>query len=280
MFSMKKSLLFGAIIALFAACNGNDPKLTQAVTFTVGTFEQSTAPMSMPAKAPIYDEAENGTALTDIYVFDGGIEVLHQTSDMEEFGTFTLNLTHGNHNLSFIATRSTGISIEGSTMTMETVRSTFGSLLSLNVGTGTTAQDITLNRITGKMVITITDAFPSNANEIEFVINPRYKDLSTSTLCATNGESVTQRVSCASKVGKDNQSFTFTLLAPSLTEEYTADVTINVYDSSSTLIHAVSIADVRLAANTQTLLSGKLFRGTDAALSVDHSWKSDIVGTF
>jgi hypothetical protein len=277
---MKKSLLFGAIIALFAACNGNDPKLTQAVTFTVGTFEQSTAPMGMPAKAPIYDEAVDGTALTDIYVFDGGIEVLHQTSDMEDFGTFTLNLTHGNHNLSFIATRSIGISIDGSTMTMETVRSTFGSLLALNVGTGTTAQNITLNRITGKMVITITDAFPSNANEIEFVINPRYKDLSTSTLCAINGESVTQRVSCASKVGKENQSFTFTLLAPSLTEEYTADVTINVYDSSSTLIHAVSIADVRLAANTQTLLSGKLFRGTDAALSVDHSWKSDIVGTF
>ena len=277
---MKKSLLFCAIIALFDACNGNDPKLTQAVTFTVGTFEQSTAPMGMPAKAPIYDEAVDGTALTDIYVFDGGIEVLHQTSDMEDFGTFTLNLTHGNHNLSFIATRSIGISIEGSTMTMETVRSTFGSLLSLNVGTGTTAQNITLNRITGKMVITITDAFPSNANEIEFVINPRYKDLSTSTLCAINGESVTQRVSCTSKVGKENQSFTFTLLAPSLTEEYTADVTINVYDSSSTLIHAVSIDDVRLAANTQTLLSGKLFRGTDAELSVDHSWKSDIVGTF
>ena len=278
---MKKSLLFGAIIALFVACdNGNQPTELQAVTFSIGTFDQTTAPMGMPAKAPIYDEAEGGTALTDIYVFDGGAQVLHQTSDMEEFGTFTLNLTHGNHNLSFIATRSTGISIEGSTMTMETVRSTFGSLLSLNVGTSTPAQDITLQRITGKMTITITDAFPSNANEIEFVINPRYNDLDVTTLCATNAQEVTQRVSCASKVGKENQSFTFTLLAPSLTEEYTADVTINVYDSNSTLIHAVSIADVRLAANTQTLLSGKLFRGTDAALSVDHSWKSDIVGTF
>ena len=262
------------------ACNQNTPEPTQEVTFNISAFQQTTAPMGMPAKAPIYDEAEGGTALTDIYVFDGGVQVLHQTSDMEEFGTFTLNLTHGNHNLSFIATRSTGISIEGSTMTMETVRSTFGSLLALNVGTSTPAQDITLNRLTGKMVITITDAFPSNANEIEFVINPRYKDLSTSTLCAINGESVTQRVSCASKVGKENQQFAFTLLAPSLTDEYTADVTINVYDSNSTLIHAVSIADVRLAANTQTLLSGKLFRGTDAALNIDHTWNSDIVGTF
>lgn len=277
---MKKTLLFCAIIALLAACDNNDPQATQAVTFSVSTFQQSTAPMQAPAKAPIYDEAENGTALTDIYIFDGGSEVLHQTSDMEEFGTFTLNLTHGTHNLSFIATRSTGITIDGSTMHMETVRSTFGKTLALTVSSSTPAQELTLDRISGKMTITITDAFPTNANEIEFIINPRYKDLSTSTLCATNGESVTQRVSCASKVGKTDQQFAFTLLAPSLTSEYTADITINVYDSSSTLIHAVSIADVRLAANTHTLLSGKLFRGTDATLNVSHAWNADIVGTF
>ena len=278
---MKKAFLCLAAVCCLVACNHqNTPEPTQEVTFHLSSFQQSTAPMGMPAKAPIYDEAENGTALTDIYVFDGGIEVLHQTSDMEEFGTFTLNLTHGNHNLSFIATRSTGISIDGSTMTMETVRSTFGKVLALSVSSSTTAQELTLQRITGKMVITITDEFPSNANEIEFVIDPRYKDLSTSTLCAINGESVTQRVSCNSKVGKTDQAYTFALLAPSLTDEYTADVTINVYNSNGDIIHAVSIADVRLAANTQTLLSGKLFRGTDAALNIDHTWKSDIVGTF
>ena len=262
------------------ACNQNTPEPTQEVTFSISAFQQTTAPMGMPAKAPIYDEAEGGTALTDIYVFDGGVQVLHQTSDMEEFGTFTLTLTHGSHNLSFVCTRSTDISVADGTMTMETVRSTFGKVLALSVSSNTPAQDITLQRITGKMVITVTDEFPSNAHEIEFIINPRYKDLSTYTLCAINGESVTQRVSCASKVGKTDQQFAFTLLAPSLTDEYTADVTINVYNSSSVIIHAVSIADVRLASNTQTLLSGKLFRGTDAALSVDHSWKSDIVGTF
>ena len=278
---MKKAFLCLAAVCCLVACNHqNTPEPTQEVTFHLSSFQQSTAPMGMPAKAPIYDEAENGTALTDIYVFDGGIEVLHQTSDMEEFGTFTLNLTHGNHDLSFIATRSTGISVADGTMTMETVRSTFGKVLALNVTSSTPAQELTLQRITGKMTITITDAFPSNANEIEFVIDPRYKDLNTSTLCAINGESVTQRVSCTSKVGKTDQQFAFTLLAPSLSEEYTADVTINVYDDGGVLIHSVSIADVRLAANTQTLLSGKLFRGTDATLNIDHTWNQDIEGSF
>ena len=57
-------------------------------------------------------------------------------------------------------------------------------------------------------------------------------------------------------------------------------MTINVYDDGGVLIHAVSIADVRLAANTQTLLSGKLFRGTDATLNIDHTWNQDIEGSF
>ena len=275
---MKKCLLLCALIALFAACDNNEPKPTKAVTFTVDAFQQSSAPMAMPKKSPIYDDTN--TELTDIYVFDGTTEVAHQVSTAEDFGTIVLNLTHGTHNLSFIATRSTDISVADGTMTMGGVKPTFGKLLTLNVTNNTPAQDLTLQRITGQMIITIEDAFPATAKEIEFVINPRYLALDVTTLCATNGEEVAQRISCTSKVGKVNQSFNFTPLAPSLTDEYTADVTINVYDSNSTLIHAVSIADVRLAANTQTLLSGKLFRGTDAALSVDHSWKSDIVGTF
>ena len=92
---MKRILLLSAIMLTIIACNQNTPEPTQEVTFNISAFQQTTAPMGMPAKAPIYDEAEGGTALTDIYVFDGGAQVLHQTSDMEEFGTFTLNLTHG-----------------------------------------------------------------------------------------------------------------------------------------------------------------------------------------
>ena len=276
---MKKSILLCALMVLLVACDGNRPEEVQSVTFQVTNFSQSTAPMGMPQKAPILDDTE-GQALTDIYVFDGSTLLLHQTSDQADFGSFTLSLTHGAHNLSVVATRSTGIAVSGSVMTMENVRSTFGVLHPLTVSSSTPAQELTLQRISGSMTITITDEFPSNADEIEFVIDPRYKQLDVTTLCATSGESVSQRVSCASKVGKTNQSFAFTLLAPSLTDEYTADVTINVYDKDDTLIHSVSIADVRLAANTKTLLSGRVFRGTDATLNVDHSWKEDIEGNF
>lgn len=275
---MKKSLLLCALVALFAACNGNDPKLTQAVTFTVGTFEQSTAPMGMPAKAPIYDDTN--AELTDLYIYDGTTELAHQTNDQEDFGTVTLNLTHGSHNLSFIATRSTGISVAEGVMTMESVKPTFGKLHTLNVTNQTQAQELTLDRVNGQLVVTILDAFPAAADEIEFIINPRYSALDVTTLCAENGSEVAQRVSCASKAGKTDQAYTFNILAPTLTEEYTASVTINVYNTSDAVIYTVTVPAVRLAANTKTLLSGKLFTAPGASVSVDLTWKEDIVCGF
>ena len=184
---MKKSILLCALMVLLVACDGNRPEEVQSVTFQVTNFSQSTAPMGMPQKAPILDDTE-GQALTDIYVFDGSTLLLHQTSDQADFGTFTLSLTHGAHNLSVVATRSTGIAVSGSVMTMENVRSTFGVLHPLTVSSSTPAQELTLQRISGSMTITITDEFPSNADEIEFVIDPRYKQLDVTTLCATSGE--------------------------------------------------------------------------------------------
>lgn len=262
------------------ACNQNMPEPTQEVTFNISAFQQS-APMGIAPKqnATILDDV-NGTALTDLYIFDGGTQLAHQTSDQEDFGTITLTLTHGSHNLSFVCTRSTDISVANSTMTMGSVRPTFGKLLTLNVTNQTPAQDLMLDRISGQMIITIQDAFPTAAKEIEFVINPRYSAMDVTTLCAINGGEVSQRVSCANKSGMTNQQYTFNLLAPSLTDEYQADVTINIYGESGTVLYSVLVEDVRLASNTKTLLSGKLFTAPSASVSVNHSWNANIVGTF
>ena len=267
-----------AICAILCGCKQNDPAKVQAVTFHVQGFQQATEPMRAPA-ATILDD-ENGTALTDIFIFDGTTQAAHQTSDDPDFGTLTLNLTHGSHSLSFIATRSTGLTYENGILSMNSVRSTFCKPLALTVSSATGAQDVTLDRLNGALVLTINDAFPSNAAEIEFVINPRYSALNVSTFRGVNGASWNQRVSCASKQGQSGVSYTFNHLSPSLTDEYTADVTLNVYNTGGTLIHSVTIDDVRLAVNTKTLLSGNLFTAPSASISVNTSWNANIVGTW
>lgn len=274
---MKKYLSICALAALLLGCKSqNDPAQVQAVTFQVSTFSQT---LQAPRRAPILDD-EGGSALTDLYVFDGTTQLAHQTNDADDFGTVTLNLTHGSHDLSFILTRSTGISVSEGVLTFGSVRSTFGKLLTLNVTNQTGAQDLTLDRLSGQMVITINDAFPATAAEIEFVINPRYIQLDATTLQAVNGASWSQRASCTAKVGLTGQAYTFNHICPSLTDEMTADVTINIYNAGGTVLYSVTIDDVRMAANTKTLLSGNLFTAPSASVSVNTSWNSSIVGTF
>ena len=280
---MKKVLFFSAIAALLIGCKGqNDPEQVQAVKFKVSTFTQTTEPMGSPHKAPqatILDD-EGGTALTDLFVFDGTTQLAHQTSDAQDFGTVVLNLTHGNHNLSFILTRSAGITVSEGVMTFTSVRSTFGKLLALNVTASTGAQDLTLDRISGQLQLTINDAFPTTANEIEFVVNPRYSQLNVANLQGVNGDEWSQRVSCTAKQGQSGVSYTFNHICPSLTDEYTADVTINIYNAGGSIIYTVTIDDVRFAANTKTLLSGNLFTTPSASVGVNTSWNSNIVGTW
>ena len=277
---MKKFLSICALAALLIGCKGkNAPEQVQAVQFKVSTFTQTTEKMPSTRKAPILDD-EGGTALTDLFVFDGTTQLAHQTNDDANFGTVVLNLTHGNHNLSFILTRSTGITYEDGVMTFGSVRSTFGKLLALNVTASTGAQDLTLDRISGQLVLTINDVFPTTANEIEFVVNPRYSQLNVANLQGVNGDEWSQRLSCTAKQGQSGVSYTFNHICPSLTDEYTADVTINIYNAGGSVIYTVTIDDVRFASNTKTLLSGNLFTTPSASVGVNTSWNTNIVGTW
>ena len=284
---MKKLFLCAAIAVCMLACKSKDEPENlqkQQVTFKVTAFEQSTEPMGSPRKAPqatILDD-EGGVALTDLYVFDGTTQLAHQvySDDTQAFGTVTLDLTHGNHNLSFICTRSTGISVENGVMTFSGIRPTFGKLLALNVSSSTPAQNLELDRITGQLSITINDEFPASANQIEFVMENKYSQINVASLLGVNGEEWSQKVSCTAKVGQSGVQYNFNTICPSLTEEYTSDLTINIYNAQNAVIYSVTIEDVRFAANTKTLLSGNLFTTPSASVSVNHTWNTNIVGTW
>lgn len=281
---MNKNLILCAIFALslLACSKQNEPDQSKLITFKVTAFEQSTEPMGSPRKAPqatILDD-EGGVALTDLYVFDGTTQLAHQTNDDENFGTVTLDLTHGNHNLSFICTRSTGITVENGVMTFSGIRPTFGKLLALNVSSSTPAQNLELDRITGMLYVTINDEFPATANQIEFILANKYNQINVASLLGVNGAEWNQKVSCTAKVGQSGVQYNFSTICPSLTDEYTSDLTINVYNSLNAVIYSVTIEDVRFAANTKTLLSGNLFTTPSASVSVNHTWNTNIVGTW
>lgn len=281
---MKKYLLFIVpIMALFACSNQDEPAQTQTVTFNLSAFEQSQEQMNTPAKAPqatILDD-ENGSALTDIFIFDGTTQVAHQTSDAEDFGTIALPLTHGEHNLHFVATRSTGITFTNGNLFATSLRSTFGKHLALNVTSTTADQNIVLDRVNGFLRITILDEFPANAAEIEFIINKRYTTLHIEDFQGFEAEgSNTVRTSCTSKVGKSGEYYSLYILSPILNTPYSATVTINAYNAGGDNIASVTVNNVQMCSNTKTLLRGNLFNMPSANISVNTEWEEDIVTPF
>ena len=122
--------------------------------------------------------------------------------------------------------------------------------------------------------------FAIKRNQIEFIVDPRYTKLDVTNLQGVDAAEFSQKVSCTSKVGMTNVQYTFNTICPSLTEETTADVTINIYNSGGSVIYSVTIDDVRFAANTKTLLSGNLFTAPVASVGVNHSWNANIVGSW
>ena len=127
---MKKALFFSALIALlFVGCKNEDEPIQQTVKtyqvkFTIPGMSVSTEPMDAPRRvAPLTDDA--GVQMTDLFIYDGSVEIAHQTNDDASFGTVTVMLTTGEHHLHFIASRSTELSYDEGILNCTSLRPTF-----------------------------------------------------------------------------------------------------------------------------------------------------------
>lgn len=272
---MKRILPLLAALCCLVACNNNEPTPTKSVTFHVDAFHIAQEPMKAPSRAPILDD-NDGTALTDLYIFDGTTKLAHQTSDQEAFGTVSLVMEYGSHALSFIATRSDGQTYASGVLSVEGLKPTFGKIQTITIGDATDAFDITLQRVTCQLVITFTDEIPADAATLRIQMGTKYDDLDITTLNGTNGYAYNKDVAINGKAGKSGQSWTINTLAAVYGQQYTTDITLTVLRADASVIAQHIIEDVPLASNTKTLLTGEMFAGQTFGVSVDHTWAEDL----
>ena len=149
---MKKALFFSALAALFlVGCKSDEPQTKHQVTFRVPALKVDTEPMNAPAVrkvAPLTDD--DGSQMTDLILFDGATYLMRQQNTDPDFGTVTVMLTAGEHNLHFIATRSTELSYDEGVLNCASLRSTFGKHYYINV-TGGSDEYVTMDRLTGQV---------------------------------------------------------------------------------------------------------------------------------
>ena len=274
---MKKVLILSAFAALvFVGCKSKDEPGQQQVTFKVSNFTSTTEQLGSPRKAPA-SLVDGDDALTDLYLFDGTTQLVHQTSDQEDFGTVTVLLTTGSHTLHFIATRSSVLAIENGVLTCTSLKNTFGKTVNLNVS-GSGDNNVTLDRLTGKLVITINDAIPTGAGQLRIQIGDRYTSLDVASLYGVNETAFDQKVNIASKVGQTGYQITLFMLAPDA-DGYETTFTITATNTSSQVIGQATCT-ITIAPNTKTLLSGNLFTGTRSFISLNSAWNADIEESF
>ena len=270
---MKKVLFFSALAALLIGCKGQNEPEQQQIIFHVSNFTATTEPLRAPASLI---DGDDGT-LTDLYLFDGTTQLVHQTSDQEDFGTITVLLTTGNHTLHFVATRSTGLSYDGGILACASLKNTFGKTMQLNVSGGGD-QNVTLDRLTGKLVITLNDEIPSGASSLRIQLGDRYTSLDIASLYGVSPSTFDQNVNLSGKIGTSGYSITLFMLAPDA-DGYETSFTLTATNTSSQVIGQAT-GTITIAPNTKTLLSGNLFTGTRSFVTLNLAWNADIEESF
>lgn len=274
---MKKYLFLLPIVALLAACKSDEPQAKHQVTFRIPSLMVETEPMSEPRKvAPLTDD--DGQQMTDLFIYNGSVEIAHQTNADASFGTVTVMLTTGEHHLHFIATRSTELSYNEGILNCTSLRPTFGKHFDLNV-TGSSDQNLNLDRLTGQVIITIEDEIPSSASQLRIQMGDYYKGINPTTFAATRSGDFDQTINISSFVGVSNKSWTLNILVPEYGVEHETTYTITSTNGSGGVIGQCT-GTIPCNSNTKTLLHGNLFTGTRSMVSLVTSWNADEDVTF
>lgn len=274
-------------------------KLSISPTLSVSSSTmQSRKASSSSTRAALTAE---GKTLTDLYIFDYDketgtlLQVLHQTSDAEDFAEPDLTLDYGEHTLKVIATRSVSPTLQdgegadwavsdnvltavGSSqpavLTSTKTSDTFGAVQDITVGVGKQSASIALDRIVAQLVVAPSDVYPDDAGDITTSLD-EYKSFSWSTFDVI--ESVkNQRVYDASvNAGKQNRSIAYYVLVPA--QGYTSDISFVVGRKGSEKPYAeILVPGVKLERNKITTISGCFYhQQKGVSVTVEDAWSSE-----
>ena len=319
MFLFATTLLMMAAGAGFGSCaqsdgvlNNNDSQQTavkekahvKLSIFPTLSVSSSTMQSRKASSSSILTRAAltaEGKALTDLYIFDYDketgtlLQVLHQTSDAEDFAEPDLTFDYGEHTLKVIATRSTSptlLDARGAdwavsdnvltevgeslpaVLTSAKTSDTFGAVQDIKVGVGKQSASIALNRIVAQLVVAPTDVYPDDAGDITTSLD-EYKSFAWQTFDVT--ESVkNQRVYDASvNAGKQNRSIAYYVLVPA--QGYTSDVSFVVGRRGSEKPYAeILVSGVKLERNKITTISGSFYHHQKGvSVTVEDAWNSE-----
>ena len=283
---MKKLLMAMAAAAMLLSCEKeetlttkvnepNDSVQAKTITFTFGEISQQ--PMT---RGTLQDASITDLWLFD-YIGDKLKQTVHQSSTDDGFGSVAVTAETGDHSFCFVASRGTGATVNGGTITWEKPSDTFWAKTTLTITPQTaTAQSVELQRVATKLKITITDEVPATLSKLTITADSWHSGINAMTGEPTEAAARTSTINVpASYIGTTGQlvASIFGICG----DDYTTDVSVTASDANSQTIASVTLDDVPMKRNTTTSYSGPLFtRQPTFTMTVADSWAEDIEDTW
>jgi hypothetical protein len=239
----------------------------------------------METRTAMTDEANT---MTDLWVFDYKdgqcVQSIHQTSGDAQWGTPTLSLRFGTHQIYFVASRGAEpvVDADNHVISFGTVRDTFWKRYNVNVvATSNGNRAVTLDRVVTKLRLTFTDEVPATANSISIVPHTWYYGLDY-----TTGQPASVRTDAATVItipdaSKGQTGIQASLFGFSGADEWNTDVVISSRTSTDDVLGSATITSAPFKANRVSDYSGPLFSaGGSLSLSLNGEWEDSYQGSW
>ena len=291
---MKKHIitLIGIATILLSACQKAD---------IIDTSENGMADIvfsAMTMERVDYDYIPTRAAIGNVYskydfaifsIKDGKYELymnVEQESDDDEFGVVKVSkLPYGDYVIVGVGTLCSVHAVINSPEDINfggKVNDTSCCYKELKVnGQTATQQSLTLNRVTAKFGLLITDAQPSDVNTMEYLTTGGSTSFSAKTGLASKADEDVRTITIAASAnaGLTDQTYSFHTFLTA--EESEIDVVANAKDAQSEVIYSMNFLNAPMQVNTQTIYKGDFFgKSYGWSVDVNADWNPSKIYTF
>ena len=297
---MKRVFIFAMAAAFLCSCEKEmltDDDMTGGIeviestkkfTFTVkGDFGNAVfVDADGTTRAGKYLSAEDNQ-MTDLWVFDyvgdACVQSVHQVSTDAAWGSPSMQLTYGTHHLYFIASRGKEPTIDTNTIYWNKPSDTFWKDYEVTVvNTSNGNRAVTLDRVSTKLKVTVTDEIPATMASITLCPATWYCGLNYTTgeptTASTNRENA---ISIPSSYVGTTGTLSVSIFGFSSSTEWTTDVVLTAKDADCDAIGGATIHDAAFKRNRASEYSGSVFRYAESeSVAVNDDWATSLTGTF
>lgn len=230
--------------------------------------------------------SSNEESLTDLWILDymNGtlVQQLHQTNTDNNWGSPTMLLAYGSHQIYFVASK--GVSATLNTELHKIVwgnpKDTYWKDYNVEVvNTSNGNRAVTLERVATKLKITANDEVPSVIKNVKITPSVWYYGLDYISGEATDEKSEERVVAVPESYIGTSGNLTISIFGISPSSDWSTNIQIDATNTNNETIGHAVISNAPFKRSRSTEYSGNLFRsGGDMQISIESEWSVPYIG--